>query len=50
MGGELERISSFECCSVWTLRVCTRDRYLDLGGNQLSGSFPSVIMGLSSLQ
>jgi hypothetical protein len=29
--------------------VCARDRWLDLGGNRINGSFPSAVSGLSSL-
>ena len=31
------------------LRVCLHVSYLDLYGNQINGSFPSVVSGLSSL-
>ena len=32
------------------LRVCLHVRYLDLSSNLISGSFPSVVSGLSSLR
>jgi hypothetical protein len=32
------------------LRVCLHVRYLYMGRNQISGSFPSVVSGLSSLR
>ena len=32
------------------LRVCLHVRSLDLYGNQINGSFPSVVSGLSSLR
>ncbi len=33
------------CCAC----VCAHDRHLDLSSNQISGSFPSAVSGLSSL-